>query len=291
MGSRAWVFTINNPDGDLTTTAPDLRYAVWQLEQGAAGTYHFQGTAEFTKPQRLARVKQWLPTAHLEPRRGTASQARAYATKEDTRIAGPWSHGDPGTSQGKRIDLDQFRTDVVGGASDEKLLLEHLGVMARYPRLASSLRRAHAAGNAEPTTITEPTTWQRHALDIAEAPPSKRKVHWFVDDAGNAGKTHMCKHLITHKNAFYSVGGKHADILFAYEGQTLVCFDFPRSAQDFVCYSVIEALKNGVVTISKYESRTFMFPVPTVFVFSNFAPDRTKLSEDRWDIHTILNNL
>jgi hypothetical protein len=289
--SRAWIFTYNNPVGDLDTNYDDLRYATWQLECGEGGTYHFQGVAEFKKPKRLAAVKKWLPTAHWEPRRGSADEARNYANKEDTRIAGPWSYGEPGVTQGRRVDLDAFRDAVLGGASDEQLLLDHVGAIAKYPRLASTIRRTLASSNATKVTITEPTTWQRAALTIAAAAATVRTVHWFVDSAGNGGKTYLCKHLMHNNNAFYSVGGKHADILFAYQGEGIVCFDFPRSSEEFVCYSVIEALKNGVVTISKYESQTFVFPVPIVFVFSNFEPDRSKLSLDRWDVHYILNNL
>lgn len=291
MGSRAWVFTLNNPQGDLDTNVQDLRYAIWQLERGEQGTYHFQGTAEFSKPQRLTRCKAWLAGAHWEARRGSAAQAREYASKEETRVAGPWTFGDPNISQGRRVELDDFRTAVLSGKGDDELLLDHIGVMAKFPRLASTIRRASAASVAEKITIENPSTWQRRALAIAAEPACIRKVHWFVDATGNGGKTYLCKHLITNANAFYSVGGRHADILFAYEGQRVVCFDFPRANEEFVCYSVIEALKNGVVTVSKYESRTFLFPVPVVLVFSNFNPDRSKLSEDRWDIHHIINNL
>lgn len=289
MGSRGWVFTLNNPVGDLPTNAQDLRFTTYQLECGDNGTYHFQGVAEFTKPQRLAAVKRWLPTAHWEPRRGSPEQARQYANKEASRIAGPWTHG-TNSNQGKRADLDSFRDAIESGSSDAELLLEHATCMAKYPRFASTVRRALAAQRVEKITIQEPSQWQRVALQIAAEPPQLRKVHWFVDALGNGGKTYLCRHLMNAYPTFYSVGGKHADIIYAYEGEGLVCFDFPRASEEFACYSVIEALKNGVVTISKYESRTFVFPIPIVLVFSNFEPDRSKLSADRWDVHYIINN-
>lgn len=291
MTSRAWVFTYNNPNGDLNTEFTDLRYTIWQLERGESGTYHFQGYAEFKKPIRLAACKRWLSSAHWEPRRGTPTQAKEYASKEDTRIAGPWEFGEQGGAQGKRTDLDEFREAVIRGEGDDTLLRDHIDVVAKYPKLAGTIRRAAATAAYASTTIENPSTWQKAALFIADGETSIRKVHWFVDTIGNTGKTHLAKHLITNYHAFYSIGGKHADIIYAYEGQSLVVFDFPRTAEEFVCYSVIEALKNGAVTISKYESRTFLFQTPKVFVFSNFEPDRNKLSADRWDVHYIYNNL
>lgn len=284
---RAWCFTLNNPSKDIDYGLPDLRFCVHQLEQGEGGTYHWQGYAEFLKPKRLAALRQWIEGAHWELRRGTGEQAAAYCTKEETRIAGPWLHGHQSTGQGQRIDLESYRSDILRGASDEELLENHLTTVARFPKLASTIRRARSAASAAKITIANPTPWQQKAIDIANATPDIREVHWFVDLLGNSGKTHLCRHMINNFGAFYSVGGKHADVLYAYEGQSVVCFDFPRSAEEFVCYSVIEALKNGVVTISKYESRTFLFPVPTVLVFSNFEPDRSKLSADRWKVTNI----
>ena len=55
-------------------------------------------------------------------------------------------------------------------------------------------------------------------------------------------------------------------------------------------YSAIESLKDGLLFSGKYEGGVKLFPPPHVVIFANFLPDMTKLSIDRWDIHTLLNN-
>lgn len=109
-----WLWTLNNPNNDETVidienifyTCQQVKYTVFQLEQGEEGTYHFQGYTELARNQRLSFVRQLLPRAHWEPRRGTRAQAREYCMKEDTRIEGPWVIGEwHDKGQGRRTDI------------------------------------------------------------------------------------------------------------------------------------------------------------------------------------------
>lgn len=110
-GSQAkhWCFTLNNPEaGLLMDSFTDLAYGVYQQEIGENGTPHFQGFLMFTKRKRFNQVKALpgLQRAHLEVRRGTPQQARAYAMKLETRQADtlPVEHGvfDDQVTQGER---------------------------------------------------------------------------------------------------------------------------------------------------------------------------------------------
>lgn len=291
MSARSWCFTRNNPDEpDSWTNDSRIRFYIYQLEKSESQTYHWQGYIEFNTTMRLSACKTILPNAHWEPRRGSADQAINYASKDDTRIAGPWMGGTRCT-QGKRVDLQDFRIAVLAGASDAELLENHVGPMAKFPRLASTIRKAEAEKRTKFDRIENLSTWQRDLAAKLAGDPDKRKVMWYWEESGNVGKTRMAKHICTEERVYYSTGGKHADILYAYEGERVVIFDFPRSATDFICYTVIESLKNGIITQSKYESRTFRFEIPHVVVFANCLPDRTKLSDDRWDINHIFNNI
>ena len=112
MTARFWCFTVNNPDGSLDTDLEawlgnGLKYAVYQHEVGEEGTEHFQGYLELDRGQRMSYVKKWLPTAHLETRRGTQQQAIDYCKKADSRLDGPWEYGTPSEGQGNRSDIVQ----------------------------------------------------------------------------------------------------------------------------------------------------------------------------------------
>lgn len=103
--TRGWFFTINNPPA-LEGESPwediaklrAITYATYQLEQGENGTPHFQGCIYFAKRIRFNPVKKLLEDAfgsipHIEKCKSVYDSIK-YCQKEDTRVAGPWSHGD-----------------------------------------------------------------------------------------------------------------------------------------------------------------------------------------------------
>lgn len=104
-------FTYNNPGPDLLATPALLykenamAYLVFQLEQGANGTPHFQGYIELKKRKTLGALKKLLGASpHFEERLGSQEQAINYCKKADTRVDGPWEFGEA-KKQGKRNDL------------------------------------------------------------------------------------------------------------------------------------------------------------------------------------------
>ncbi len=139
-------FTHNNPREALVFDEEKMVYLVYQEEHGESGTYHFQGYCEFKEQTRLAAAKELLggPQVHIEPRRGTQSEAIQYCKKEDTRIPGlePYEEGTPRT-QGKRIDLEDFKRRISEGEKLRDLVDDHLGLISHYPRLYGTLRQLY----------------------------------------------------------------------------------------------------------------------------------------------------
>lgn len=82
--SRAYVFTLNNyTDEDIDqVNAAGWQYLIYGKEVGEHGTPHLQGYMYFKSARSLAAVKKKLPRAHLEVRRGTHIQAKAYCMKD-----------------------------------------------------------------------------------------------------------------------------------------------------------------------------------------------------------------
>lgn len=112
-----------------------------------------------------------------------------------------------------------------------------------------------------------------------------RQIFWIVDPEGNGGKSYLAKYLRLYWGAF-SINGdnlKTKDFAFAYQGESIVVFDFPRCTEaNDINYSILEALKNGSIFSAKYESKVLDFKKVTVICMSNIEPNYLKLSPDRW---------
>jgi hypothetical protein len=93
---RDWVFTLNNPvpaQMKLIHESEKIRYMIYQLELASTGTKHLQGYVEFHEPISFDDMISIFGEFHFDKRRGSREQARAYSSKEETRIRGPWIHG------------------------------------------------------------------------------------------------------------------------------------------------------------------------------------------------------
>jgi hypothetical protein len=86
--TRRWVFTLNNPTGEINefieslTKSVTTRYLVVGKEFApTTGTLHWQGFVEFENAATFNQVKQRIEGAHIEPAKGSNSQNRDYCTK------------------------------------------------------------------------------------------------------------------------------------------------------------------------------------------------------------------
>lgn len=85
----------------IETLKPIAKHYVFQLERGDVHGYmHYQGRISLIKKRRakekhivLALFKTWKPN-YLEPTTNECKGDVFYATKEDTRVEGPWSDKD-----------------------------------------------------------------------------------------------------------------------------------------------------------------------------------------------------
>lgn len=130
--------------------------------------------------------------------------------------------------------------------------------------------------------------WQSKLDSIVKDPcTDDRTIHWYCDEEGGAGKSTMTKYLICKYNAQQLSGG-FKDIAYEWDRRPIAIFDLPKNFdKSLFPYGAMEALKNGFISSSKYESCTKFFPVPHVIVFSNEMPNEGKFSNGRVRIHKL----
>lgn len=131
----------------LPDTWDRCKYCVWQLERAPdTGRLHFQGFLQWEHARSLQCTKRnmGLQSVHLEIARGSAKQNRDYCTKEESRVEGPWEHGEL-PEQGKRNDLHDFVSMVreQKKVPETVLLEEHASIVAKYPRFVERVQRCY----------------------------------------------------------------------------------------------------------------------------------------------------
>lgn len=113
-----------------------------------------------------------------------------------------------------------------------------------------------------------------------------RKINWIWDEVGDCGKTTLAKYMLFHYPDEVGVfSGKTSDVKYAWRPSMITCFFmYPREVEEHVSYSAMESVKDGICFSGKFESCMKIGCRPLVYVICNFAPDKEKLSEDRWHV-------
>lgn len=277
----------------------------------STGHRHMQVYVQFLTRMTIAGIRR-LPHAgrtHWEFARGTFEENKTY-------IQGPWTSSDgtkhkplnpsfdeigvatPGS--GSRSDLAGVRADIDAGKSLSEVWGDHFETMVRYERSLTNYfnrvrdDRARLA-LADTFEDVELRGWQSDLSDALDRPADSRTVRWIFSYNGGTGKSFMASFLASTMGALVITGGRLVDMAYIYNYEPIVIFDLSRTqapsegrenSLDHI-YSFMESLKNGRLTSTKYDSRTKVFASPHVVVFANFPPDRTKMSEDRWNIQEL----
>jgi len=307
--SKRWLFTQFEPVPDWKKKMREnhaFGYGVVALETcPTTQRPHLQGYVEVTQRKRMTAMKTlWVKAGlmglpcHWTIAIGTAEQNKKYCrkTREEDEVpnADVEEWGSP-SRQGKRSDLLDCYARMQEGATSSEIRDEFTGTHCRHQRWIVETIEDLAQQKElkrRKTTATERVlkNWQ-DTIRLRLLGQDSRKVMWVWEDDGHVGKTWLANYLQDVHNAFVVTGGKWADIAFAYNRERVVVFDLTRTQEESCPYKVMEDFCNGRLFSPKYHSKCKVFEPPKVVVFTNFRPDKSKLSEDRWDIHHIINVL
>jgi len=294
MTSRRFCFTINNYNDDvqehiaIAAHHPDVAYLVYGRELGEQGTPHLQGFVVCRSPVRFEFIAQllWADTRpHVEVARGTSQEAADYCKKDGDFE----EYGSLPTPQGKTNRFDEFHAWVLDQPEKPtaRLVAQHFpGIFLQYPRTMEWVDLVY------PVVRDVPGEFRPCQLVLSQRllqPPDPRKIIFIVDEVGNVGKSWFVrKFLFLHEPLTQVLSvGKRDDLAHAIDSsRRIFLFDLPRASAEFLQYTVLEQLKDGIIFSPKYNSRTKQLDhgTPHVVVFMNEQPDRTKLSRDRYEV-------
>lgn len=249
--ARHWCFTLNNPTEEelltlsgMSATSPACTYLVFQLEEGSNATHHVQGYIEFNQALRFAQVKRLISQrCHLEKRRGTREQARAYCMKPDTRVEGPFEFGTwvPG-GQGRRTDLHDIRAEIIRGTTEVQLWDSYFSTMARNYRAVDRYRGLKSIPRDTPPVV--------HVL---YGPTGTGKSKWCFD---------------TYPGAYWKSQDNWWD---EYDGQdTVICDEF----YGWIKYSLLLRICDRYPIRLERKGGFINFTCKNILFVSNIQPEK-----------------
>lgn len=260
LGQRArkWCFTFNNYSeaeyNDLKESlTQQTQYFIIGKETGKEGTPHLQGYIEFKHPRRLSTLKELNKKIHWEITKGSKEKNIIYCSKDNNYY------------------IFDAKLNTIKYKHEQEILNDFEKIIWK--------------------------DWQKNIIDLCNTEPHPRKIYWIVDKIGNSGKSFLCKYLyLKHKCIIGE--GKSNDIFNQINNSIennnipkLILIDSPRSHENFINYSGIEKIKNGLIYSGKYEGGVCCFKNPHIIIFANHNPDKSKFSEDRWEIINVNENL
>lgn len=285
--AKNWCFTLNNYTDDHIAHLRSLSdndvvsYIVFGKEVApTTNTPHLQGYISFKKLHRLNQVRSLLSGAHLTVARGTATQNREYCCKDGSFE----EYGDLSklrSKQGTRGDLDEFKDSVNAGITTMKELMEvHTEICAKYPRFVKEY--INAQREVAPPEAHPLKEWQQELNNILSRPPNDRTIHFVVDKEGGKGKTWFAKYYCSlHEGeAQYMEMAKKSDMAYALDPKIRVLIvNCTRQQVEYMNYSFLESVKDGMIFSPKYESCTLRMNKCHVVVMMNQNPDESKLRD------------
>ena len=149
-----------------------------------------------------------------------------------------------------------------------------------------------------PLPVIELYGWQLEAKAQMESEPDNRSIFWWWSKKGGRGKSSFVRWAVHNKGAIVC-SGKAADMKYLVvkykekhgDWPDIVIFDVPRSSRQYLSYTGIEEIKNGVFASTKYECDMIEMPYPHVFVLANFEPildeEDAEMSIDRYVVTNV----
>lgn len=263
-----WLLTVRRDLPDGTERTPEMVIsalqqvfdaAAGQPEKGESGYRHYQifaqrGRIRFgTLKKKLSAVG--LDDAHMEPRKGSVSEAVGYCSKEKTRDGEGFSFGQidrhekEDSKQGERTDLERLKARAEAGETVSQILLSEDGAAA-----------ARCLG------------WLRAVCEAAQAKRCRTAVREDLEVCYLWGETGVGKTSYVYERegigSVYTVSD-YGHAFDQYEGEPVLLLD--EYAGQFSMPSILKILDKWPVQLSaRYSNKWAAYR--KVWVVSNLPP-------------------
>lgn len=283
---RDYVFTVNNYSEEdeqqcwaLPWEVKDCRYIVVGKEVGESGTPHLQGYISFKEKKSLKQLREFFPTAHFDPRKGTPSQASSYC-KKGAQSKQEWEElGVDGPNYGIGADVWEwgelpFDSAGVAGKSSEEARWRD-AIQAYGERRFSDIP-ADILGKCAKGLAAAHTMLRMEGQDLSD---TTEKMQWYYGGAGT-GKSRKARE--ENPDAYLKMCNKWWD---GYQGEEVVIIeDFDKDHKVLVHHLKIWAdrykfpaeIKGGKIDIRPRK----------IIVTSNYHPQ--DIWQDEKDLEPIL---
>jgi len=240
------------------------KHFVFQEEKGGTTGYlHYQGRMSLIKKARKAELMKlwktldlaWPLPNYLEPTVDAVHKSSdfSYVTKEDTRVAGPWSDKD------KSVYIPrQYRHLMENLYPYQRVIFDSAQTFD-----TRSINFIYCPrGNIGKSTVASLCELYGTGIDL----PPANDMEKLIQSACNLC---MAKN-IRNPSPFF--------------------VDLPRAMDKsklYGIYSAIEQIKKGKLYDMRYSYTEWWIDSPQIWVFSNREPDLGMLSLDRWKLWTV----
>ena len=213
---RNYILTVNNPKEtdeeffNYLKSLEHLKYCIFQREKGEeTGTEHFQVYIEFTIGKKFDVMKKNFPTAHIEMRQGSKTQARDYCSKADTRISTTVYEFGEFAEEKERTDLNDIIQLIENGASDMEIKDAFPSQYFRYSKHIQQYRQTYLEDKYKKVFRT-------------------LEVNYIFGSAG-IGKTRYVMEKYGFENV-YRVTDYILDPFYSYKNEDVIVFEEFRSS-------------------------------------------------------------
>lgn len=287
---RRFCWTLNNwtPEEEKNIRSAEYVYQIFGYETGETNKLpHLQGFTICKGAKSMIGFKKLLGCSrmHVENTYGTSKQAAEYCRKsgnylEDGKLPG---------GERSRSDLTDIRDMICDTESENSFadIFDAIPSSIRYKKQIEELIKDRDFERTKEAILKEEFgenfklyEWQKRVLDAVTNPDVKeRKIIWIFEQTGGSGKSTFARYMECKYGAFRCENKRTMDVAHAYDMESIVIFDLARSQLDRINYEVIEALHNGHIFASKYESRSKLFKKPQVLVFANECFEKGHISD------------